>query len=123
MADWLTAAAARDYLGVVAGGEAADVVESCRLAAVAVVERQRPDLFAYPVDSDGDGVLDRVPEFKPGEDVVHGTKLLVGRLYARKGTPQGIATFGELGAASILRSDPDVQLLLGLGRNAAPRVG
>ena len=48
---------------------------------------------------------------------------LTARLYARKGTPAGIATFGELGAATILRTDPDVQMLLGLGRYATPRIG
>lgn len=123
MADWLTAAAALDYLGVVAGGEAAASVEAARLAAVDLVERLRPDLVEFTVDTDGDGVLDATPEFMATDSIRLGALLLIGRYHARKGSPVGIATFGELGAASILRTDPDVAQLLGVGRYATPRVG
>lgn len=112
---WLAPAAALDYLSVVEGSDQAAVVESCRLAACRVVESKRPDLLS--VDAQG------VETFAADEAVQHGTLLLLARLYARKGSPVGVATFGELGAASIVRSDPDVQLLLGLGRHASPRVG
>lgn len=113
MADypWLPELDALGYLDVAQGADQAADVERCRLAACAVVERQRPDL----VDATG--------TFVPGDAVRHGTLLLVGRLYARKGSPQGVATFGELGAASILRHDPDVGQLIGVGRYAFPRIG
>lgn len=119
--DWLPLAAALDDLDVVEGGPEAAAVESSRKAACAFVERARGDLFVG-TDTDADGVPD-VFTFTPGDDVVKGALLLTSRLYARKGTPAGIATFGELGAATILRTDPDVQMLLGLGRYATPRIG
>lgn len=118
---WLPEAAALDYLDVAQGGDQAVTVESCRKAACAVIERVRPDLLVG-TDTDADGIVDTWT-FTPGDDVVQGALLLIGRLYARKGTPAGIATFGELGASTILRTDPDVQLLVGLGRYATPRIG
>lgn len=113
-APWLPPADVLGYLKVAAGSENAYAVELCRVAAARVVERARRDLklaeLPDPLPADAD-----VPE-----DVKHGALLLTARLYARKGSPQGVATFGELGASTILRSDPDVQLLLGVGRFGRP---
>ena len=115
--DWLPADDVLAYLKVAAGSENAAAVLAARLAAVRLVERERGDL-----------ALDTLPDPTAPEtvaalgDVRAGALLLVGRLYARKGTPEGIATFGELGAAMILRSDPDIGMLLGIGRHGRPGI-
>lgn len=117
--DWLDAAEARGYLKVTAGTDAAGVVESCRVAAARVIERQRPEVGLELLDPAGTPAdADRLA----GElaDLVLGGILLTARLYARKGSPQGVATFGELGASMILRTDPDIGMLCGIGRYGKP---
>lgn len=113
--DWLPAADVLAYLKVDPASENAAAVLAARSAAVRVVERQRRDLTldTLPVP------LDDATKADLG-DVILGALMLVGRLYARKGTPEGIATFGELGATMILRSDPDISMLLGIGRHGRP---
>lgn len=91
------------------GDPAADVdLEAARAGAASYVERVRPDL---------DWVAG------PSDDVKLGALILARRFYARKGSPMGVATFAEFGAAQIVRLDPDVERLLGLGRHAKPRIG
>lgn len=115
--DWLPEADVLAYLKVDAASDNAPAVRAARSAAVRYVERQRADL-----------ALDALPVPLPAADqaalgdLILGTLLLVGRLYARKGTPEGIASFGELGAAMILRADPDISMLLGIGRHGRPGV-
>lgn len=82
-------------------------VERHRLATAAYVERARRDLVV-------------VDTFTPPADVVDGALLMVGRLVAREGSPQGLASFGEFGPAAVIRSDPDVERLLGVGRYGRP---
>lgn len=91
-------------------GDPADDVtlEAARVGAAAYVERVRPDL-----DWTGD----------PSPDVKLGALILAARFHARKGSPMGVATFAEFGAAQIVRLDPDVERLLGLARHARPRIG
>lgn len=95
-------------------------IERKRAAAAAYVERNRPDLLVA-----GDPLADPpVPDvFTPPADVVAGAVLLTARLYARKGSPLGVASFGEFGPADVLRYDADIERLLGLGRYAPPVVG
>lgn len=88
-----------------------DAVEDVRRAAGAWVERQRRDLFT------GQGI-DQV-----GGDVLAGATLMVARLSARKGSPLGLASFAEFGPSAVLKLDPDIERLLGLGRYAKPVVG
>lgn len=112
--DWLTDAEVLAYLKVDAGSDNAPAVLAARAAAVRLVERRRKDL-----------TLDQLPAYDAATladlgDIRHGTLLLAGRLYARRGTPEGIATFGELGASMILRRDPDVAQLLGLDNFGTP---
>lgn len=90
--------------------------DSCRLAAAALVERARPDLVV--VDAAGSASF---PMADP--DVVKGAELLAARLYARKGSPQGLASYGDFGPAPITRLDPDIERLLGVGRYGRPAVG
>lgn len=113
--DWLTEAEALGYLQVDAAASNAPAVRSARFAAVRVVERQRKDLALDSLTPE-----QLATAAADLGDVKLGCLMLIGRLYARKGTPEGIAAFGELGAAMILRSDPDIAMLLGIGRHARP---
>lgn len=56
-------------------------------------------------------------------DVVQGSVMLAARLFRRKGSPAGVESFGSLGAAYVMRTDPDVAMLLQLGPWAPPSVG
>lgn len=82
--------------------------EDCRRAAAAWIEDQRRD-------------VDYAGEVSPA--LVQAGVLAAARLYARRSSPAGLASFGEFGAAEVLRGDPDVTRLAGLGRHAEPRVG
>lgn len=96
------------------------VAELCRRAAARYCERQRPDLFPTALDAI---TGDPVTVFAGDDDTVMAGLILAARLYARRSSPAGLASFGELGAAEVLRLDPDVGRLLGTGRHATPAVG
>lgn len=114
-ASWLPLADVLAHVGnVPVDSPNAGDVERSRLAACAYVERLRPDL------------LDAVaapPVYLATPDVAYGALLLAARLFARKGSPAGLASYGEFGPAAVLRLDPDVERLLSLGRHARPAVG
>lgn len=59
----------------------------------------------------------------PRAAVALGATMLAARLYRRRNSPEGVATFTGEGAVYVQRNDPDVGLLLGLGGNAPPVVG
>lgn len=92
------------------------LVEDCRQAAGDYCERQRPDLYAPATET-------TPARFAATPSVVQAGVLSAARLYARIGSPAGLAAYAEIGAAEILRIDPDVTRLLGVGRYAPPRVG
>ena len=81
-------------------------------AAADYVRRHRLDLTLD--DTLGPGDIDG--------DIQLGTVLLTARLIARRGTMLGLAAFGDAGVGSILRSDPDITRLLGLGVQQPPGV-
>jgi hypothetical protein len=113
VASWITAEDVATTLGRnltrTDTGDLAMAVE----AAAAWVQDHRRDLVW----------LDAAKEDVP-TPVWLGTVLLVNRLLARFGSPQGVAEFsGEFGPAAILRSDPDVEKLLGIGRYGRPVIG
>lgn len=56
-------------------------------------------------------------------NVVEGATMLAGRLFRRRESPAGVAAFGELGPVYVMRNDPDVAMLLGLGSWGKPRIG
>lgn len=56
-------------------------------------------------------------------DVVQGAVMLAARLFRRKGSPAGVESFGSLGAAYVMRTDPDIAMLLQIGPWAPPSVG
>lgn len=98
-------------------------VKLAREAAASYIERQRPDL-AVPAVLDDAGQVVTPAWFDAGTgDVKLAGLLAAARLYARRSSPAGLASFGELGAAEVLRLDPDVGRLLGTGRHARPVVG
>lgn len=112
---WLPLADCLAQCGVAPGAANAPEVERARVATAAHVERMRPDLAVADVDP----LLPAV--YTPGADVIYGATLLVARLISRKGSPAGVAAYAEF-AASVLRTDPDAERLLGLGRYAKPRI-
>lgn len=112
---WLPIAAVLEQTGVKAGSADEAGVDRRRVATAAFVERHRRDLAG--VDLDG------TPTFTPTPDVVEGAILLAARLHARKGSPTGIASYGEFGPAAVLRFDPDIDRLLGIGRSVGPVIG
>lgn len=52
-----------------------------------------------------------------------GATMLAARVYRRRNTPEGVATFTDTGLIGVARSDPEVWMLLGLGSWAPPVVG
>lgn len=59
------------------------------------------------------------PDYVPNDDVKLGAVMLAGRLFARRGTPLGVAGFSEFGGNAMLRHDPDIARLLGIGPHRA----
>lgn len=116
---WLPVGVVLRQLGLPADQTGPQLVdaEDARVAAAAQVERARPDL----VTVDATGVAVMVDPVDP--DVIKAAQLLAARLYARKGSPQGLASYGDFGPAPVTRLDPDVERLLGVGRYDRPAVG
>jgi hypothetical protein len=54
---------------------------------------------------------------------VLGAEMLAVRLYRRRNSPEGVATFTAEGAVYVQRNDPDIGQLLELGAWARPVVG
>lgn len=88
-------------LSSTASSEKLQAVEACLEAAAEWISEQRPDLM----DPNG--------SFQPTARMFMALKLVVARLYARMDSPNGVVSFNELGAGSILSNDPDVARLLG----------
>ena len=57
------------------------------------------------------------------EPIIQGATMLAGRLVRRRNSPDGVQALTDQGAVYVSRSDPDVALLLRLGRYARPAVG
>lgn len=101
------------WVKVDADSPKADIVERCRQAAAEYIEDERQDLFDTEVP----------PVFQATPRIVQAGLLATARLYDRVGTASGVA-FSELGGAGlILRHDPDIDRLLGIGPFAKPSVG
>lgn len=52
-----------------------------------------------------------------------GANMMAGRLFRRRESPAGVAAFGDMGAVYVMRNDPDVAMLLGLGAWSSGAVG
>lgn len=105
---WLPLDAVIGWIGA-ASAPNTEAIERARTAAARFCELNRRDLITGGV-------------FTPDADVVMAGVLATARLYARKGSPAGLATYAEF-ATAILSYDPDVERYLGIGRYAAPEVG
>lgn len=101
--------------------ELAAVVDDVRLAAAAWCQEQRPDLWVDVLDVDGVTVIGRT--YTAPDQVAQAGVMATARLYARRSSPAGLASYGDFGAAEVLRLDPDVNRLLGTGRYAPWALG
>lgn len=103
MADWLTATdvALHGGITVPVGGDAA--LDRWAAAAAAWVEEKRPDVDYRSVPA----------------TIQAGAAMLAWRWYQRRNSPAGVAGFPEFGTAGILRYDPDIAQLLGIGSSGA----
>jgi hypothetical protein len=57
------------------------------------------------------------------DNLARGATMLASRLWRRKNSPAGVEQFGSLGATYVMRTDPDIAMLLRLGSWASPEVG
>lgn len=116
---WLSPQAVVEWLQLdAADTETAALVEQVRLAAAAWCAKQRADLFTTDADTGAVGLVDDL-----GGDVQLAGLMYAARLWSRRSSPAGLANFAEFGAAEVLRYDPDIDRLLGIGRHASPVIG
>lgn len=84
-------------------------------AARAWVERKRSDLdWAGAELPEGDPA-----RWWPSDDLVLGACMLAWRWYQRYAQPNGMAGYPEMASGGILRHDPDIAQLLGIGWSGA----
>jgi hypothetical protein len=100
--------------GVTSAAAIAEQLE--RTDDTALIERLEPVAAAV------NALVPRMATTPPDAQAL-GAKMLGARLYRRRNTPEGVATFASEGAVYVSRNDPDVALLLGLGAYAPPVVG
>lgn len=84
---------------------------------VATVNDYVDRLPSVPRISGTDGSTSWAPSAK------FGAILLAARLVRRRNSPAGIESFTADGATYITRHDPDIAMMLRVGRQAAPKVG
>lgn len=110
---WLTPTAVRQWSGQ-RQGDTADTaaLQLAANAAAGYVEGLHPELFTTP-DPLADPPVEAV--FEPTPEILLGSAMLAHRWYSRRASPLGVAGYAELGAAGILRYDPDIARLLGMG--------
>jgi hypothetical protein len=102
----LTATRFRALMGAAAAAaEDVAALDGAIAAAVAYVEEHRADLF-----NDADP-----PVFVETPTIELGTAMLANRWYQRRSSPLGPATYSEFGGSPLLRHDPDIAKLLGIG--------
>lgn len=92
-----------------------DANDDAQLAAVVAAVNDKVRGFA---------VSDRVRGLEEWPaSIVLGANMLGGRLHKRRGSPDGLHTFSDMGAVYVSRNDPDVAMLLELGSYQRPAVG
>lgn len=115
---WLPADRVLRWLELEATDDRAALAEDCRWAAADWCQDQRPDLLvADPLDPEAPAT------FAATDKIVQAGVLATARLFARKGSAAGLASYAELGVGDVLALDPDVARLLGTGVYARPAVG
>lgn len=110
MARWLEVPQALALIGQASGDTNVDenAFEGALDAACEFVQDKRPELWSTPVD-------DEPAVFEAGARIKLGAAMLAHRLYERRSSPLGAAQYTEFGAGTILRYDPDIGRLLGIG--------
>jgi len=86
-------------------------------AAVAFVERARPD-FRYDTTDP-----DQINRPDPTADLRLGTLRMAGRWHTRRRSPDGMIAVPEFGGSRVSTFDSDIDRLLRIGRHQKPRVG
>lgn len=114
---WLDGAKVSELLGSLAVDLEETPLQSACDAARSFVEEKRGDLWV------SDGGDPAVLTYTPTPAVVHGAALYAYRLYQRRNNPLGILGTTDVGPAGILREDPDIARLLGIGRARGFRFG
>lgn len=89
--------------------------DRARKAAARWVEDRRPELVTVVITAE-----DTTVTFDASPSLIEGACLYAARLYARQGSPTGLASYGEFGPAAVGRVDPDIERLCGIGRYARP---
>lgn len=84
-------------------------------AAVLVVARLREGDFDFADDPDSD-----LPD--PGADINLGTVRLAWRWHVRRRSPDALVSLADFGSTRVPAFDPDIEMLLGVGRHREPRV-
>lgn len=111
---WLDPELTRLWCKVDSDGPKAELLDQCRKASAEWIEDQRPDLLIVDTeDEDRDGTFDATNR------IVQAGLLATARVLARHDSPFGFVAFEQLGAASILSSDPDVRRMLGRNKRLA----
>lgn len=109
---WLDVPQVDTLLGAdLAGPTDDDAMQACCDAARSFVEDRRGDLFV------SDGGDPPVLTYTPTPAVIHGAAMYAHRLYHRRKSPLGILGSTDVGDSGILREDPDIARLLGIGRS------
>lgn len=118
MPTWLDAEQVTGILGGSLGDDLdAGALQLCCDAARSFVEENRADLWV------SDGAEPPVSTYTPTAAVIHGAAMYAYRLYHRRKSPLGILGTTDVGPAGILRDDPDIARLLGIGRSRKFRFG
>jgi hypothetical protein len=100
---WLTTGVVRAGSGLRPSTDVEETaLELAADAAAEYVEDLHPELFTGQA-------------FQPTARVRLGATMLANRWYQRRSSPLGIAGYAEMGGAGILRYDPDIARLLGIG--------
>lgn len=84
-------------------------------AAIVVARRLREGDLNFDADPEVD-----LPE--PDGDFVLGVLRLAGRWHTRRRSPDALVAMADFGSARVPSFDPDVEMLLGIGRHREPRV-
>lgn len=119
---------AREVVGLPAGGPTSVpmVREQLDMAEADVRDDEQLTLIVAAVNSEvrtWSIAADAVDAAEWPERIEHGCTMLAARLHRRKGSPAGVEAFGSLGAAYVMRTDPDIAMLLKLGSWSRPQVG
>lgn len=101
MATWPDIGAVRDYIGSVEDAQM-PVLSDCLDAAIAYIGWRCDG----ELEEDAD-YLDIVPD-----NLAEACRMLTSRLFRRRLSPEGVASFGDFGAVRVTRVDPDIEMLI-----------